>query len=233
MVTIRPTFLLLLAGLLYLDAAAQQDQSFRINSVNGDSTGLYRSVYSYPNFTRGQVLLKDQKMASGLFNYNRLSGQILFINGRGDTLEFASPESIRYVAILKDTFYYFDKSFGQSVSHFKGVNLYKKETIQYNGKEKKGAYGGYSNTTAANSIDKVSDQNDLKKIDVDENTLYVSSTHYYLAGHNGNFLSAVNKNFRKLFPQKEKQLNAYLVKNKMNYKDERDLLKLIEYLQND
>lgn len=76
-----------------------------------------------------------------------------------------------------------------------GINLYKKETIQYNGKEKKGAYGGYSATTAANSVNKVSSENNIEKINVDENSLYVSTTSYYLANPSGRSCPAVKKNF--------------------------------------
>ncbi len=136
-------------------------------------------------------------MASALLNYNRLSGQILFVNTKGDTLEPANPG--RYTIgghMHRILFIISTKHMSNSVSHYKeAINLFKKETIQYNGTEKKGAYGGYSNTTAANSIDKVSDENDIKKIGVDENVLYVSSTHYYLAGPDHHFLPASKKKF--------------------------------------
>ena len=223
--------LIVLAQLMYFHAAAQQDQAFRINSVNADSSGYYRSVYGYPKFTEGYILSSDGKIASALLNYNRLSGQILFIDRKGDTLEFADPGSFRYVAILKDTFYYFDKAYLKLISHYNTINLYKKETIQYSGKEKKGAYGGYSGTTAANSINKVSDEIDLKKIRVDENILYASSTGYYLGAPGGNYYPAVKKNFKNIFRQKEKQLDDYLAKNKINYRAEADLLRLLDYLQ--
>jgi hypothetical protein len=227
----RITPIIVLTQLLYSHAAAQQDQAFRINSINADSTGYYRSVYSYPEFTEGTILSNDGKIASALLNYKRLSGQILFINSKGDTLEFSDPGSFRYVAISEDTFYFFDKAYLKLISHYNSANLYKKEKIEYNGKEKKGAYGGYSSTSAANSIDKISDENDLKKIAVDENTLYVSSSRFYLRGAAGKYYPAVKKNFVKMFPQKEKQLNNYLANNKVNYRDENDLLRLLDYLQ--
>lgn len=227
----RIATIILSAQLLSFHAVAQQGQAFRINSVNADSSGYYRSVYGYPKFTEGSILSSDGKIASALLNYNRLSGQILFIDRKGDTLEFADPGSFRYVTIRKDTFYYFDKAYLKLISHYNTINLYKKETIQYNGKEKKGAYGGYSGTTAANSINKVSDEIDLKKIGVDENILYASSTLYYLRAPGGKYYAAVKKNFSKMFPHTEKQLNDYLEKNKVTYTNETDLLRLIDYLQ--
>ncbi len=227
----RTTFILVLTQMLYFHVAAQHDQSFRLNYVNGDSSVFYRSIYLYPQFVEGHIFLKDQKIASGLLNYSRLSGQILFINSKGDTLEFANPETIEYIAIMSDKFRYFDKSFVKLVSHNNGVNLFKKETIEYTGKEKKGAYGGYSKTTAANAIDKVPDANDLKKIGVDENDIYVSSAHFFLRDRDGTFLPAVKRSFKKLFHKKEKLLNEYLSAKKINFNDEKDLLMFLNYLQ--
>ena len=226
----RTASILVFSQLLYFQATAQHDQSFRINSLNDDSSTLYRSVYRYPQFTEGHILLNDRKMAAGLLNYNRFSGQILFINSKGDTLELANPKTIEYITIVNDTFRYFDRSFLKLVSHNDAVNLFKKETIEYTGKEKKGAYGGYSKTTGASAIDKVPDANDLKKIGVDENDLYVSSAHYYLRSADGFFLPAVKRSFKKLFPEKEKLLNQYLSEKKVNFNDENDLLRLLDYL---
>ena len=138
----RISIIILLSQLFSYPIAAQQNQSFRINSVNGDSAGFHHSIYRYPQFTQGFIILKNQQIASALVNYNRLSGQMLFINKKGDTLEFANPENISYVAILNDTFHYFDKIFIERISHFTAVNLFKKETIQYNGKEKKALMAG-------------------------------------------------------------------------------------------
>jgi hypothetical protein len=230
---IRVFIIMLLPLTFSFDATAQQDQSFRINSVRSDSTGFYRSVYLYPQFANGHVLLKNKQLASALVNYNRLSGQMLFINPKGDTLEFADPEKIEWVAVSNDTFQFFDKAYIQKMTHYAdGINLYKKETIRYNGKEKKSGYGGYSTTTAANSINKVSSENKIEKISVDENALYVPTTTYYLGSPSGKYLLAVKKNFEKLFVQHEKKPGEYLQQNKVNFKSDTDLLALLAWLQN-
>jgi hypothetical protein len=227
------TFIIILLPLVPFSHAAAQNQSFRLNSVRSDSARLYRSVYRYPQFTNGDILFKNDHHASALLNFNRLSGQMIFINNKGDTLEFANPETIEFVAISNDTFHFFDKTYIQTMSHYpNGINLCKKETIRYNGKEKKSGYGGYSNTTAANSINKVSSENTIEKINVDENTLYVSTTDYYLATPTGKYVLAVKKNFEKLFHQQANKLNDYLEKNKVNYKNEQDLQALLAYMQN-
>jgi hypothetical protein len=226
--------MIILAGiLLNLQAEAQSDKSFRVNSVNRDSAALINSIYLYPQFTRGYILFRNQNLASAMLNYNRLSGQIVFINPKGDTLEPAYAQDIQFIAITSDTFQFHNKAYTQLITHYTGgVNLYKTEKIKYNGKEKKGAYGGYSATTAASSVDKVSNENDIKKIGVDENALYVLSRQYYLKDSSGKFFPASKKNFKKLFLLKEKEIDEYLQKIKINYVNEIDLLNFIAYLRN-
>lgn len=228
----RIPIIILLSQLVCFHVAAQRDQSFRVNPVNNDSAGFYRSVYQYPQFTKGYILFKNQNVASAMLNYNRLSGQMLFIDAKGDTLEPADAGNIQYVAISNDTFYYFNKGYIELITHYGGgINLYRKETLQYNGKEKKGAYGGYSTTTAANSIDKISNENNIEKIGVDENSLYASSTYYYISGPDNNFRITNKTNFRKLAKGNETGLNDYLMKNKINYNNETDLVNLLYHLQ--
>jgi hypothetical protein len=227
----RLFLIILLTVLSQAYVIAQNDRDFRINSVQSDSNRLYRSAYRYPRFTRGYILFKNDQIASALLNYNRLSGQILFISPKGDTLEPADPRDIRHVAIGSDTFHYFEKGYVELITHYPGINLFKKQTIQYNGKEKKGAYGAYSSATAANSIDKVADNHAIEKIGVDENDLYATETRYYLAGASGSLITAGKKGFRKLFPGKQKELEDYLSGNRISFSRQEDLIKLLEYLQ--
>lgn len=216
---------------LFLQAFPQQ-KSFRINSVKGDTSGFLKSVFLYPEFIRGEVILKDRRIAPALLNYNRLSGQILFINSSGDTLEISTPGKVELITVATDTFCYFENSFLQLVTHYAdGINLYKKPTIKYAGNEKKGAYGNYSNTTAANSLDKVSSGTKIENLQVDENALYVHTDNFYLRSPSGKFYPAVKKNFEKLFSGKAKRTAEYPDKSKIDYKNETDLIMLLSWLQ--
>lgn len=219
------------ACLLLNSIAAQSKKTYRINSIKEDSSDLIRSVYRYPEFQKGVVSFNNQPLASADLNYNYLSGQILFVTPKGEALELAKPETLEYIAISVDTFYYVDKGYVEMIAHYPAINLSKKETIKFNGKEKKGAYGTYSSTTAASSINTFSDENVTQKISVDENTLYATSIQYYLSDRLNSFLPATKKNFYKLFSKDETKLSEYLKNNSVHYNKEEDLLKLLEYLQ--
>ena len=211
--------------------AAQNKKTYRINSIKEDSSELSTSVYRYPQFQKGVVSFNNEPLASADLNYNYLSGQILFVTQKGVALELAKPETLKYIAIGSDTFYYVDRGYVEMITHYPTINLAKKEIIKFNGKEKKGAYGTYSSTAAASSINTFSDENVNQKISVDENTLYATSTQYYLADRLNNFLMASKKNFYKIFSKDEAKLSQYLKINSVHYNKEDDLLKLLKYLQ--
>ncbi len=220
------------ACLVLNSLAAQSKKIYRINSIKEDSSDLNGSVYRYPQFKKGVVSFNDKPLASADLNYNYLSGQILFMTSKGEALELAGPETLVYIAIGTDTFYYINKIYVEKITHYPEVNLLKNETIRFNGKEKKGAYGTYSSTTAASSINTISREDVNQKIPVDENTLYATSTQYYLSNALNNFLPATKKNFYKFFSKDENKLSDYLKKNAVHYNKEEDLLKFLEYLQN-
>ncbi len=219
------------ASLLLNSIAAQSKKTYRINSIREDSSDLMSSSYHYPKFMQGVVSFKNQPLASADLNYNYLSGQIIFVTKKGGTLELAKPETLEYIAIGTDTFYYVDKGYVEMVTHYPTINLSKKEIIKFNGKEKKGAYGTYSTTTAASSINTVSDENVNQKISIDENTLYATTILYYLADRLNNFLPATRKNFYKVFSKDENKLSEYLKNNSVHYNKKEDLLKILEYMQ--
>lgn len=188
------------------------------------------SAYRYPQFERGVVAFKNQPLSTADLNYNYLSGQILFATQSGEELELAKPETIDYIAIGKDTFYYTDKGYVEKLTHYPGVNLFKKEVIKFNGREKKGAYGTYSTTTASSSINTFSDDKTTQRIPVDENTLYATNTQFYIAHNSGTFLITNKKNIYKTFSKDENKVSDYLKSNPVHYNKEEDLLQLLKYL---
>jgi hypothetical protein len=227
----RILIILIFSHALLKPAAAQGDKAYRENSLDPDSSQLVRSVYQYRQFQRGDVAFKSHATVQASLNYNYLSGQMLFISDNGDTLELARPETLQYVAVGADTFYYVEKGYAEALTHLPAINLYKKQVIKYNGTEKKGAYGTYSGTSSSSSLNTYSNENVTQRIGVDENLLYVTSRRYYLSDRFYNFLPASKKNFYRLFSSREKILTDYLKDHPVHYTNEGELLNLLQYLQ--
>src|SRR5688572_7122750 len=62
-------------------------------------------LYHNPQFTIGRVYFKDGTSADAMLNYHKLYNQMLFLDGKGDTLALADPELMQVITIGKDSFY--------------------------------------------------------------------------------------------------------------------------------
>jgi hypothetical protein len=56
----RCYLILILVQFLYISAMTQNEESFRINSVRRDSNEMFRSIYRYPQFSKGNILFNNQ-----------------------------------------------------------------------------------------------------------------------------------------------------------------------------
>src|SRR5215204_979164 len=103
----KTLLLLLIIFIGYTDLSAQ-DSTFVTIKTGEKVTDVLTSadIYIYPQFTHGKVFLRDGSKAVGKMNYNRLYGQMLFINAKGDTLALADEKNIKFIVIDRDTFYY-------------------------------------------------------------------------------------------------------------------------------
>jgi hypothetical protein len=227
------SFTLLAALFLMLQAGAQQEKTYTINSIKDNKEELVRDVLRYPQFLEGVATYTDGTATPARFNYHRLFDQVLFLSEKGDTMALVRPETFKYVAIGADTFYVHDKGYLERLTHYTGVNLARKGTIKYLATEKKGLYGTYSSSISAESRNEFSPEGSrvMQKLQVDENTVYRTQTRYFLSDEYNNFFPANKKNFYNLFFHKEKQLRDYLSKHDVNYNREKELLELITYLQ--
>jgi hypothetical protein len=220
----------LLSIVFTLHLPAQKKQYFKINSITRDNGALAQSIYKYEKFSDGDIVFKREPVANGLLNYNYLSGKIEFITSKGEILELARPETINYIALNADSFFYTKKNYAEKVSHYPGINVYKVEAIKFNGREKKGAYGTYVTTSAASSISSVTELTPQQNLAIDENTIYVTSYIFYLSEDSKNFYPASKKNFYKMFPGKEELIGKYLKNKKMNFNNAEDLVALLASL---
>ncbi len=77
------------------------------------------SPYDLEKFTSGDIRLANQQQYSGIpMNYNIYSGQVEFINDKGDNMVFDIPEMIEFVVIGQEKYIYSPYSMGGKI--FKG-----------------------------------------------------------------------------------------------------------------
>lgn len=217
--------------LLHNGNTQDNDKTVVINPAKQNESELIRKMYRYPQFLEGKAHHKNGGVTDSRFNYNYLTNLILFISPKGDTLELAHGEDFDKITIGVDTFCFSNKEFIQQLTHSFAYNLYVKTFLRYNGREKKGAYGAYSSTSASSSVSEmyVSSGPGYGKLTTDENIVYSFDRTYYLSGKFGKFYPASKKGVYELFSKNQKQAKEFLETNKIDFNKKEDLEKLLDY----
>jgi hypothetical protein len=220
-----------LAMSTFFNGWTQVDNAVVINPAKQNESKLFEKMYRYSQFAEGKAFYKNGGITESRFNYNYLTNRILFINPKGDTLELSNGEDFEKIAIRSDTFCYYNKGFIQQLTHHTTYNLFLKTSLRYNGREKKGAYGGYSSTSASTSISDmyVSVGPGVGKLTSDENIMYSFGHSYYLSGKYGTFYPASKKGIYELLPKHQKEIKEFLQTNKIDFTKKDDMEKLLDY----
>jgi hypothetical protein len=233
------TALLLLLMLMATSINAQEDSAQVVKSENekvykvnpGERVGealLNNGLYQYPKFTQAQVVYKNGGYGNGLLNYNRLNGEMQFIDPNGDTLALNNEPEIDMVVIDKDTFYY-SNGYLQKVEDF-SARVAKQTYLELANRERKGLYG---NTTqaAVNTPTTVATDLGFKDLVPQEVLTFRERTVYFIGDRFGRFKPLNKKNVLYLYSKKEREVSDYLKANPVNYLEEDDVMRLIGFLK--
>ena len=225
-------FYFILAGLLLtaFEAGAQR----KTYKVQPGVKIIYalppEEVFEYPNFVQSEIYFKKGQSGLARLNYNALYGEIQFIDPRGDTLSLDDEATVKFIVILSDTFY-FDKLFVKQVKAFGEVRLAKRTYFKLVNSQK---LGGFGETTggSVDTYDRISSQGTFKDLVAKEILTLAKDSALFLADRYRHLTRVSKKGLQSFFPGKESQLAAYLNENKVNYNDEADITRLMEYMKN-
>ncbi|ANE51275.1 hypothetical protein [Flavisolibacter tropicus] len=236
----RTAFLLLLAFAVSIvkaqeikspeDSSGHNVKVYKVNPGERVSDALLSNggLYQYHKFMQGEVFYKGGNYGSGVLNYNRLTGEMQFIDPKGDTLTLDNEKEIEKVVIGPDTFYY-SQGYLQKVVEFSST-VAKQTYLELSNREKVGAFG----TVAQNAIDThttiVTNQG-FKSVVAQEILTYREKTIYFIGDRYGHFKLLNKKNVLYLYSKKEKEVSAYLKDNPVNFQKEADVQRLIEFLK--
>ncbi len=189
-------------------------------------------MYYFPEFTPGNVILRDGKRIAVKMNYSRLFDQMLFINHKDDTLALADEKNIKFIAFAQDTFYY-DGGFVRIIVDNEFVKLAEKQVWVVADVRKIGTHNTPKNTVAITSITSYTDGTDAAKsrdLLLNEDILLRKETQYYVGNGYNRFVRAGKKKVQQLFPKEELNIENYLKTNKVNFDKKDDLEKLVQFL---
>ena len=227
----KSLLLLFFILIFYTDLKAQDSTyiTIKTGSKVGDVLPL-TEIYYYPQFIKGEVFFKGGTMATVKMNYTRLFDQMLFINTKGDTLALAEEKTIKFINILKDTFYY-DEGYIRIIADNDFVKLAEKEAWVVADIKKTGTHNTYS-TPGVTSVKSFRDGNDANRNDltINEDIVLRKETQYFIGDEYNHFVRAGKKKLMQLFPKEQRSIENYLKDNKIDFNSKDDVEKLFQFI---
>lgn len=192
---------------------------------------LDKEIYQYPAFTYGIVYFKNGTATSGHLNYNQFLDEMQFIDPKSDTLSLKDEQTIQYIVIGNDSFYYQQQGYILLIASNKEIKLGSKEKIEVIGKRK---IGGYDQPSVAGSIsgyNTFGGGNGWRRLDIREDLYLAKKKSFYFGNKFNQFLPSTRKNLHKMFPKNEAEMSNYLKEHPVNFNNQKDLEVLFNFLE--
>lgn len=183
--------------------------------------------YLYSEFTTGRILLNNGNYSDRQLNYNKMAGEIEFIQAR-DTLSIANKKDIRLVLIAQDTFYY-DRGYIEQLRGGK-IKVGLKQYVELKEEQSKDSYGTSSAGSATTSVGSLPLDGNFYKFTANKDLIFKRTLQYYIATPASSFVLCARKNIMKLFAQEKTQVKSYLKANKVKFDSREDILRLADFL---
>jgi len=221
-------YLLILFLIACINSNSQaQGKSIRVKAGE-DLAQAYspNGFYRFPQFLKAVVYYKNGGPSSGpLFNYNLLSGNMQFINQKGDTLDIGDPGNFDSLVFDKSVFVY-KEGFMEMVASSDSVRLLKKLVLRTQA-ENIGAYGLPNSTASITNMKNFTTGTSVYSLVINQDVILDENISWFFSS-GGNTVKASKSNLLKILPgDKAARAEAYLRQNKTSFEKETDLRKLM------
>lgn len=228
-------FLMLLASCSV--CFAQRNRIVELKNINvnsGKEIDIPRNAaYLFPEFMQGKVFFTDGNIDSAKFNYNSLLKEMQFLDKQGAILRVANIQDIIYVQIGERVFIPVSKkSFAEVLFIDENMVLLaqRQTTYEVSSGERIGAYGQPSSTSAITNYSQMYYGNGQQTgLSVFRNVKFKVEDEFMFETKGNLKKISGKKSFIKEFPAFEDKINEYVKSKKVNFKDEKDLIKLTAY----
>jgi hypothetical protein len=184
--------------------------------------------YLFPEFSKTMVLMKNGKSQSILMNYNMVTERMVY-NKDGVFFDMVNPETIDTVFILDRKFIPIGKIYYELMLQNTPLTL----LIQHKGElESAGtpaAYGGTSQVAATTSLSSIELSGGRYNLSLPPQYVVKTSTVYWIRKQNEMFSFINEKQFLKIFPDKESELKKFIKDNRIKIDKPDQLKKLVSY----
>jgi hypothetical protein len=184
--------------------------------------------YLFPVFSKGIIKMKDGRNMTAILDYNTVDEEMVFAqNGKYMVLE--KPDEIDTIILQNKLFIPLDREFLEVV--VKGnVSLFIQHKSKYVPKASTSAYGVKTQNLGPSGVSTVKGGNQFRSLDVPDNVT-VSASLVFWARINGEMNKFLNeKQFLKLFPDKEAEIKAFIKKAGADIKTREGLVMVGNFL---
>ncbi|MGC1392564.1 MAG: hypothetical protein WA816_16135 [Bacteroidales bacterium] len=199
---------------------------FGISSVLSAQTDSSRPFPQllFPAFTRSILIMKSGQKNSALLNYNTVDEEMVF-KQNGIYLVLEKPEDIDTIFMQNCKFVPVGKVFYEVV--VKGpVSLYIQHKSHYVPVGTNTAYGLTSQTNGPAGVLTAQTGNQIRSIELPPNMTVSPTTAYWVKRNNEMNKFTNERQFLKIFPEKEKEIKEFIKNSKLDLKLKEDLIKL-------
>jgi hypothetical protein len=221
---------LLLFALAYCSSLHAQDSTIIIKAGTSFNESVsITDLCEYPQFVYGKVFFKMGDSTTAKFNYHRFSGEMQYIDFKGDTLKITNAATIKFIRINDDVFYY-DDGYVKIIKDINGIKLASRQALLFTGKSKIGAHDMASPTSSIDSYNSLMADNSIYKLVPKEDITLTKKTQYYFGDKFNRFILATRKNVMRQFSKQSAALNSYLKENNTDFNSRKDLEQLLQFL---
>jgi hypothetical protein len=189
----------------------------------------YRALpqYLYTDFSSAFVKMKNGQSQTSQMNYNMVTGKMVFEKD-GEVYDLINAEAVDTIFMNNSKFIPFGKAFYEII-YSAPITLFldHKGDIVPAGKE--GAYGTRTQTSSITNLSSISTESGYFNLELPPN-LMVKVDLIYWVNKDYNMLSFTNlKQFLKIFPWQETELEKFIKSNRIKITRRDDLIKLMSY----
>jgi hypothetical protein len=198
-------------------------------SISTELSGQNEPVNPYPQllfpaFTRSVLKMKSGKINSAMLNYNTVDEEMVFYQ-KGVYMVLDKPGEIDTFYLQNRKFVPVEKAFYE-VAVIGPVSIYIQHKSRYAPVGSNTAYGLKSQTLGPTRVLTAQSGNQIRSIELPENVTVSPATVYWVRRNNEMHKFTTERQFLKIFPEKENEIKEFIKNSKLNLKSLEDLIKL-------
>lgn len=188
------------------------------------------TMYLFSSFQDGIVYFRDGRQFQVPLNYHVMGQRFLFIdaNDEGRLKEFADPDMVTLVKVGERLFFHDKKEIKEVLQTEPSILVKYKAKVRDKGKQ--AGYGGYSQTSAIESLSGIQAGGLFHKFENEDNLVLsrVDKTYYVVSNKKRkDFFN--EKTFLKIYPKNKEALKKYIDDNKVNFSSISEVMALCNY----